>query len=1570
MAFLRMIPRFCLSAAVLLLLACFQWSVSADADSPSWDSRQLDTEFRAEGVGVGDLNGDGVPDLAYGPFWLTGPDFVRPIRFAEGDPFVPEKGYSDNFFSFIQDFNGDGLADILVLGFPGKEARLYLNPGNPSSHKGLWTMHIIADQISNESPALIDLIPGGLPEIVCSRDKAYGYYEATEDVTKPWIWHSVSETGDAAKPFGHGLGVGDLDGDGRLDVIEKDFWYRQPDSLEKARQGIWEKQRWSPESYGGGGAQILVHDFDGDGDADIVTSYNAHGYGLGWFEQHEPGKFRRHDLLGETSTQNEYGVAFSQLHALVLCDIDGDGRMDFVTGKRHYAHQGKDPGGLQDPVLYWFRNTREADGRMNFVPYLVSHGAGAGVELKIADLDGDGRLDVVSGSKQGLSIHLQRDALSGIAERWAVPGGRPQDGYGSGLSPEQALARMEVPKGFSVDLIAAEPDLVQPIAMNFDSRGRLWVVEGVTYPQRAAEGEGKDRILIFEDVDGDGRFEKRKVFAEHLNLVSGIAVGFGGVYVGAAPYLHFYPDKNQDDIPDGEAEVLLDGWSYPDTHETLNSFTWGPDGWLYGCHGVFNQSKVGAPGAPDDARTPINAGLWRFHPVTRQFEVYAEGTSNPWGVDFDARGDFFVSACVIPHFYHLSQGGRYQRQAGPHFNPWTFDDIKTVADHLHYAGKASEHAFWGKNKITRPAAPNDTSALGGGHAHCGLVIYQADQFPKAYRGDAFFHNLHGHRVVREAIEGDGSGHIARHRPDFLLANHHDHIGVALQQGPDGALYLSDWTDPQTCHHRDVEIWNRSNGRIYRVRYGEALTSKIDLPSRSDTELVALLDHTNSFHARHAQRLLQERATTGQLNREAVKQALSEFETSHKSDSVLRLRALWTRHVAGLLDESALRARLDDSAEEIRGWAITLLGESKSALADATLARLIDMADPDQGDRSLFVRRHLASLLQRIPLDQRWDIATGLITHPLSLNDRNIPLLCWYGIEPLVESNPSRALDMSIRTSWPMMKDFLIRRAAGFDAGREALLTSLMKVGRPDEFLSRLTPVLNALSQLPPMKAPAGWAALKKRGKELAKDSKAVADALARLGSRFGDPEYFDVWRAVARDAKVELTARTEALQLLSSSGDPQLGDLARALLAEPKMRPSAVIALRAFPSRETAEALVPLITDFPAGLRNDAINLLAVKPESALILLQAIDQKKIASSLVAPALLDQFGRFKVQEIDEIIARNWVRGGQEIAPEKLAESVNAWKKKLEPLLSRADASQGRRLFATTCGICHTLYGEGIALGPDLTGSNRSDLGYLLENVLAPSAVVGKDYLLHIFTLRDGTTLSGILRSQNDDFAKLVMPGGSVVDVKLADVVKHEELPQSLMPVGLFDALPIQDVAHLVKYLSGTAQVSLLGETTNALSTPPCPAGAQRFEGEKLVEMAKSQRGSVRPQGMKGFGTGWSGDAQLWWTGGEPGDVLSIRIKGLKPGTHDVTLYPTTAKDYALIRVSINGQLQEADLYSQHVLLGQPMRFEKVNISPTEPLQIDVHLVGKNDDAVPRYMFGLDCVDVIPRKSGAK
>jgi len=596
----------------------------------------------------------------------------------------------------------------------------------------------------------------------------------------------------------------------------------------------------------------------------------------------------------------------------------------------------------------------------------------------------------------------------------------------AGLSGAEAARAMSLPPGFSVTLAASEPDIEKPIAFTLDDRGRLWVAEAHTYPVRASEGQGRDRILIFEDTDGDGRLDSRKVFIEHLNLVSGIEVGFGGVWVGAAPTLLFIPIAPGTDQPAGPPQVLLDGWGYDDTHETLNTFTWGPDGWLYGTHGVFTQSAVGKPGAPDSERVKLNAGVWRFHPITHAFEMFAEGTSNPWGLDFNDYGHAFVTACVIEHLYQVVQGGRYKRQAGQHFNPNIYDDIKTVADHVHWVGNKGPHA--GNSR---------SDAAGGGHAHAGAMIYLGgDNWPRDYRDAIFMNNIHGARANMDRLARQGSGYAAAHGPDFLKANDSWSQMLNFRYGPDGSVHVIDWYDKNQCHSSNPEVHDKTLGRIYKISHVNDKWVKVDLAKMSSDELVDLQLQHNDWYVRHARRLLQERGPDPRVH-ERLKRILRD-----NPDVTRKLRALWALHVTHGLSEHDLQELLNHESEYVRSWAVYLLVENKNP-SDGTVRLFGRMA---RDDKSPLVRLYLASALQRTPPAKRWDVLSGLLAHAEDASDQNLPMMVWYAAEPVVELDMSRALTLAEGSKLPRLFPFTVRRIAAVGT-QEALKTLTDRLGR-------------------------------------------------------------------------------------------------------------------------------------------------------------------------------------------------------------------------------------------------------------------------------------------------------------------------------------------------------------------------------------------------------------------------------------------------------------------------------------------------------------------------------------------
>jgi putative membrane-bound dehydrogenase-like protein len=560
-----------------------------------------------------------------------------------------------------------------------------------------------------------------------------------------------------------------------------------------------------------------------------------------------------------------------------------------------------------------------------------------------------------------------------------------------GLSAADALKAMRLPPGFSAQLVAGEPELVQPVGYCMDDRARLWVLENTSYPD--CPGQKNNKILLYTDAKGDGTGWTHRVVYDTLPFATGIQIGFGGLWVGAPPNLLFFPlagDKL------GEPQVVLDGWGWQDTHETLNNFTWGPDGWLYGTHGVFTHSKVGAPGTPDAERVPLNAAVWRYQPQTKKFERWCEGASNQWGIDWNDQGQAFFTACVIPHLYYAIQGARYQRQGGEHFDKFTYDDIKTIAQFKY------ERA-----------------------AYCGSTFYLGGLFPAEYRNTLFFNDIHMSKVRNEALTRQGSGFIDEKRPDFIVANDSWFRTLSLQYGPDGSLFVNDWFDKVHCHQQRAET-DRSNGRLYKIGYQGTKPVTVDLEQASDAELVAHQLDANEWYVRHARRILQERGP-----KPAVHQALAKI-LAENPDETRKLRALWALYVTKGLDEQLALAQLKSPAEYVRQWTVTLLVEDGKP-SPAVLAEFARLA---KDDPSPAVRLALASALQRMPNAARWEIATALASHAEDDGDHNLPLMIWYGIEPAVPEDKLKALALVKASKIARLREFIPRRLGGGGGGAD------------------------------------------------------------------------------------------------------------------------------------------------------------------------------------------------------------------------------------------------------------------------------------------------------------------------------------------------------------------------------------------------------------------------------------------------------------------------------------------------------------------------------------------------------
>jgi len=977
----------------------------------------------------------------------------------------------------------------------------------------------------------------------------------------------------------------------------------------------------------------------------------------------------------------------------------------------------------------------------------------------------------------------------------------------------EAAAKMRLPPGFKATVFAAEPDVQNPIAMAWDARGRLWIAENYTYAEAGKKFELnlRDRVLIFEDKDGDGRFDTRKVFNDELQKLTSIEVGYGGVWVMCPPQLLFFPNGELDDVPDGPPQVVLDGFTgSPDMHHTFaNGLRFGPDGWLYGRCGSSSAGEMGMPGTPPQQRVPLRGTIWRYHPVRKIVEALSSGTTNPWGHDWNEHGELFFINTVNGHLWHDFPGAHFVRPHTFDPNPRAYALIDQHADHWHFDVAKG----W---QQSRDGMANE---LGGGHAHVGMMIYQGDNWPAEYRGHLFTLNFHGRRANQELLERAGSGYIGKHGADFFIAADPWFRGMELGYGPDGGVFVLDWSDTGDCH--EYSGVHRTSGRIYKITYGEPKRSVLgNLAQLSASDLVKLHLHPNQWFTRQARLELAHRAHDGLGISPATEQLRELFE--NQNDIVVQLRAFFTLYTVGAADEAFLLKQLHHPNEHVRTWAIRFLSdfwpldtvmsqrpaqksESAEPLASsaATFKELVGLATTDG---SGLVRLALSSALQRLPVPMRAELAAPLLAHSEDANDHNLPLLIWYGLIRVADVDPAALVTLAVNSELPLTRKFIARRLAEDIEKKPAPLNALLEqvAAKPEPTQADvLNGIAEGLTGWRKARKPSTWDAL---ATKLANSSDSALRAQVRnLSALFGDGRALDEVKKIALDRGAELNTRKVALQTLIDNRPPDLRPVCEQLLREEFINPVAARGLATFNDPAAGVQMANAYRQFHPAERGQLLSVLVSRASFAQALLDAVSKGKIPRGDISVFHARQVRSLHDSSLDEKLAQVW--GELREASGDKQQLIAKWKEHLTPAeLAKADLGQGRVVFNTACASCHTFYGEGGKTGPDLTGGNLDSLDYLLENVVDPSAVVGADFRMSIVDLKDGRVLNAIIAARTERTLTLKTMTETLT-LERTDIAGIRESSLSLMPEGLLEALTPQQARNLVAYLMHKCQVPL-------------------------------------------------------------------------------------------------------------------------------------------------------------------
>ncbi|HMJ65754.1 MAG TPA: PVC-type heme-binding CxxCH protein, partial [Candidatus Binatia bacterium] len=866
------------------------------------------------------------------------------------------------------------------------------------------------------------------------------------------------------------------------------------------------------------------------------------------------------------------------------------------------------------------------------------------------------------------------------------------------LSARETLERLEVPDGLEIQLVASEPTIRQPVCINFDERGRIWVAQYLQYPFPAGlkiikydehlraqfdkvpppppnHFPGADRITILEDKDNDGYFESSHDFVTGLNIATSALPGRGGVWVMNPPYLLFYPDKNHDDIPDGPPEVHLEGFGLEDTHAVANSLTWGPDGWLYGAQGSTCTATV-------RGIRFLGQAIWRYHPVTHEFELFAEGGGNTFCVEFDRKGRLYSGTnWGNQRGVHYVQGGYYVKGWGKH-GPLTNPHAYGFFNHMSHRGDEARfsHSF---------------------------VIYEGGTLPEKYFGQLFgVVALHNRVQVAELIS-DGSTFKTHDTERAVESSDKWFRPVDIKVGPDGGVYLADWYDIRLSHVDPNNNWDRSNGRIYRLTTKNAPKLKpFDLAKANNDELVQLLSHTNKWWRQQTLRILADR------HDQALAPKLREIAL--KGTGQLALEALWAANLCGGFTEDFALHTLGHSDEHVRAWTVRLLGD-KHQITPREDQRVRELA---RDETSPTVRSQLAASARRLDGADALNLVRELVQRDADAADPHIPLLIWWAVEKHAISERAKVLEVFANsTAWQqkLSAEYILPRLAqrygaeGTPQGLETVSALMQAAPGPAEREKLLLALAEAY-----------------KGRTIDNPPQSLRAAVEHIS---GGSEVTKIRLGLATDLEVKTAIETlpnlnKATDLIDALATAHVEQAVPVLLQvatgerPAAIRKTALLALQHFSDRQIARDILKAWTQFKkdAGLRAAALEVLSRRKPWSLELVKAVGSGTIARTDVPFDIIERVRRHDDKQISELATKLWGRTRQ--TPAELQQRIEAVAKTLSS--GHGEASRGKQIFSTTCGACHKLHGEGQTIGPDLTGYERDNLDFMLLSIIDPNA----------------------------------------------------------------------------------------------------------------------------------------------------------------------------------------------------------------------------------------------------------